>query len=62
VGAEPDVILQLDAFRKKRNIGGYERAGLVSSTEADEMLDLARKIRDQVEQCIRERQPELLDG
>ena len=33
------------AARKKRNIGGYERAGMVSDREAREMRDLARKLR-----------------
>jgi len=32
------LIIQFDKFRKKWNIGGYERAGLVSNQEADEML------------------------
>ena len=35
IQAEPNVINQLDKFRKKRNIGGYEAAGRISQQEAD---------------------------
>src|SRR5437879_13007185 len=37
LGAGRKVVNHLDAFRKKRNIGGYERAGGVSEGEAREM-------------------------
>jgi hypothetical protein len=42
IGAESGLILQFEQFRKKRNIGGYERAGWVSDQEAEEMAILAR--------------------
>jgi hypothetical protein len=48
IGAPPALVSRLDAFRKKRNIGGYERAGLISDGEAREMQDLARSLRDDV--------------
>ena len=51
---------QFDAFRKKRNIGGYERAGLVSDHDADEMLGLAKDIRQEVVRCLQEKYPDLL--
>lgn len=60
VGAGPNLITQFDAFHKKRNIGDYERAGLISSREADEMIDLARRLRRDVESWIREERPDLL--
>ena len=41
INAEPLMILQLDQFRKKRNISDYERAGAVSDSEAHEMIALA---------------------
>lgn len=53
-------VTQFDVFRKKRNIGGYERAGMVSDHEADEMLSLAKNIRRKVEDCLNENYPELL--
>lgn len=49
IGAKPDLVARFDRFRKKRNIGGYERAGSVSDIEAAEMLSLAQSIRSEVE-------------
>ena len=51
---------QIDGFRKKRNIGGYEMAGLVSDREAMEMLQLATGLRDEVVAWLRAHHPELL--
>jgi hypothetical protein len=61
IGADADVVAQFDAFRKKRNIGGYERAGLVSNREADEMVALAIRLRRDVENWIRDERANLLD-
>lgn len=60
IGAEPALVAQLDQFRKKRNIGGYERVGAISDQEAKEMLLVAKKLRRRVEQWIRTNHPELL--
>ena len=57
---EPQLIRQLDAFRKKRNVGSYERAGTASQTEAREMLALARKLKERVTQWLRQNYPHLL--
>jgi HEPN domain-containing protein len=59
---KPDagLIAQLDKFRKKRNISGYERAGAVSEQEAKEMFALAKHLRDEVEKWLRSNHPELL--
>lgn len=54
------VVTQFDFFRKKRNIGGYERAGMISDHEADEMLNLAKNIRKKVEDWLSKNYPELL--
>lgn len=48
IQAKPDLINQLDKFRKKRNIGGYEAAGRISQQEADEMKQLAKDFYEQV--------------
>jgi len=56
------VVTQFDAFRKKRNIGGYERAGMTSDQEADEMFSLAKNIREKVENWLHRNYPELLAG
>jgi hypothetical protein len=50
---------RLDRFRKKRNIGGYETAGVISEQEAREMHELAVELRDDVLAWLREQHPEL---
>jgi HEPN domain-containing protein len=59
IKAEPALIRQLDKFRQKRNISDYERAGLVTEQEAEEMLALAKQLRNDVEQWLRIHHPEL---
>jgi hypothetical protein len=51
---------RLDKFRKKRNVGGYERTGSVSEGEVTEMVTVARKLREDVEGWIRQAYPKLL--
>jgi len=53
IGIDAAIVAQFEQFRKKRNIGGYERAGLVSDQEAKEMIGLARNLRTMVEQWIK---------
>lgn len=60
IGADADLIAQLDAFRKKRHISDYERSGAVSIQEAREMLALARRLRQSVGDWLKENHPELL--
>ena len=60
IGADASLVDQFDSFRKKRNIGGYERAGLISDQEAVEMLSLAENLLDMVEKWLRANHPELL--
>jgi hypothetical protein len=60
IGAEPGLIALLEQFRKKRNIGGYERAGMISDREADEMIALARELRKSVMAWLGASHPELL--
>lgn len=60
VSAEAALVRQLDAFRKKRNIGGYEAAGAISDREAIEMAGVATRLRAMVEGAIRDSRPELL--
>jgi hypothetical protein len=55
-----DIIAQFDQFRKKRNIGGYERAGTTSDQEAKEMFLLATKLRRDVEAWLRGTRHELM--
>ncbi len=60
IKADHNLINQLDKFRKKRNIGSYERAGAISEQEAREMIALAKAIRDRVIAWLKKNHPELL--
>ena len=61
IGADNRLVVQLDAFRKKRNISGYDRAGTTSDKEAEEMFALAKQIREDVETWLRANHPELTE-
>ena len=52
VQASERLIVQLDLFRKKRNISDYERAGTISDQEVHEMIDLAKSLRKMVEKWL----------
>jgi uncharacterized protein (UPF0332 family) len=52
-------IKQLDKFREKRNISDYERAGLVTEQEAEEMIALAKRLRRDIGQWLRAHYPRL---
>ena len=51
---------RFDRFRKKRNIGGYETAGVVSDQEAREIHELAVGLRNDVLVWLRAQHPKLL--
>jgi hypothetical protein len=61
IGASSTTVARLDLFRKKRNQGGYERAGAVSSQEALEMIELAEELAVDVRRWLASRHPELLE-
>jgi hypothetical protein len=60
IGASSTMVARLDLFRKKRNQGGYERAGAVSRQEAAEMIELAEELVAEVRRWLASRHPELL--
>ena len=60
VGLDADFVDLLDRFRKKRNINVYENPGSVSDHEADELVELAEKLRGMVDGWLKERFPEFL--
>ena len=60
VGAPASVVARMDLFRKKRNLGGYERAGASSFREAGEMIVLAREISETVRRWLAAEHPDLL--
>jgi hypothetical protein len=59
IGASSATVRQFDAFRKKRNIGGYDRAGTTSDQEAGEMIALAEAISSDVSAWLRKNHPGL---
>jgi len=60
IGADARTVELFEAFRRKRNIGTYERAGVVSDHEAEAMHRLAVKVRQKVEAWLREHHAEYL--
>lgn len=60
VGMESVDVQQFDMFRRKRNISDYERSGQVSSIEADEMVELAERVRGLVLEWLSSNHPELV--
>jgi hypothetical protein len=61
IGADPRLVNQFDQYRKKRNIGGYDMAGMISQNEADGMKTLAKQLRKEVEEWLRRNHPKLMD-
>jgi len=62
IGADASLVRQFDSFRKKRNVGGYERAGTVSDQEANEMIALAERIRQEAKNWLNANHPVLSQG
>ena len=60
IGADPSLVNQFDQYRKKRNIGGYDMAGMISQNEADGMKTLAKQFRKEVEEWLRRNHPKLM--
>jgi hypothetical protein len=60
IGAESALVALFEQFRKKRNIGGYERAGMVSDHEAEAMIDLAQQVRQGVVDWLTANHPKLV--
>jgi hypothetical protein len=60
IEAPSGIVRQFDAFRKKRNIGGYDRAGTTSDQEAGEMIALAEGISRDVTTWLRKNHPGLV--
>jgi hypothetical protein len=60
IGADASVVATFDVFRKKRNITGYERVGLVSDADAEAMRALALRLREDVIAWLRRYHPGLI--
>jgi hypothetical protein len=61
VGADEAVVRRLQAFRRKRNISDYDRAGSASPSEASEMRAIAGRLHTQVRDWIATTHPGLLE-
>jgi hypothetical protein len=60
IGAEARLLRLLDGYRKKRNVGDYQKAGMVTDTEADELVVLAEGIAIRVRAWLKAFHPELV--
>lgn len=60
IGMSRDDIITIHAFRKKRHISDYERAGVVSEKEADEILKIAEDAEESLMQWLKSENPSLL--
>ena len=60
IGASAAEIATLDAFRKKRNVSDYDRAGTTSEAEVAELRTLATKLRERVVAWVKTNHAELL--
>lgn len=61
IGATAAEITRLDAFRKKRNISDYDRAGTTSEAEVAELRTLAAGLRKRVLAWLAVRHPQLVN-
>lgn len=59
IGADQKLIGRLDAFRRKRNVGDYERAGATSPQEAKEIRALAQELAEMVRTWLKGSHPQL---
>lgn len=59
---QPDAktITKFNKFRQKRNISDYERTGMVSEQEVNEMIALAKELRAILVEWLKNNHPELL--
>jgi len=60
IGTDRKTVSTFDAFRKKRNQTGYERAGMTSEQEVKEMLRLAQSLHKLVLDWLEKEHPELV--
>jgi len=58
--AGAELVTLFDQFRKKRNISGYDCAGMISDLEANEMRNLAIHLREKVIKWLQENHPDLI--
>jgi hypothetical protein len=62
IGVASGAVNTFDAFRKKRNVAGYERIGLVSNADAAAMRALAVRLREEILAWLRKHHADLLES
>jgi hypothetical protein len=62
IGLDSATVSTFEAFRKKRNVAGYERIGLVSDADAGTMRALAVQLCAEVLAWLRKHHPDLLEA
>jgi hypothetical protein len=60
LGKDPKTVEKLNKFRQKRNIADYERIGMASIKEVNEMLELAKKLRLDLADWLKNNHAELI--
>lgn len=60
IKADADTVSLFNRCRKKRNMGTYEQAGVISAHEADTMIKLAEKIFQDVNNWLAKHHPEMM--
>ncbi len=60
LGTDAARVRSLDAFRKKRNVSNYEMGGGISDREVSEMIELALRLRKDLDKWLRANHPKLL--
>lgn len=60
IGLDSSLIMELDGFRKKRNLSIYESLGNTSDYEADRMVELANILHERFLIWLRDFRPELI--
>ena len=60
IGASPQEVGRLDAFRKKRNVSDYDRAGTTSEAEVAELLAIVISLRQRVMEWLAATHPALV--
>jgi len=58
----PAQVKELQDYRKKRSLSVYERAGIVTSTEAQAALIATRQLRERLSVWLAKEHPDLLSG
>jgi len=62
INPDPELIISLEAFGKKRAVVSYDAAGTVSEAEVNEAIDLARELRGLLLTWLKNEHPELVGG